>query len=350
MLSAGDKHFVRGSSPSAKLQQKRSSRNMITSPHQKDENISPGQTSSSDGKEVSVETILDDLVNLVSSLENVAKGLKYMGKEASAEVKKLTVEADKLTILLDDMLDYPGAQAVIIGTKVPVEIAKGIKSVAKSLKQYEKNVNDQLKKFDNELENEVKERNERNTNSSTNNEMLTPVKNGNGDSKNDNDDLRTPSPMKKNDNRKDDNYNNNNNNNNIIDESASSSNGGLGFLTGLFSPSTSNLNPNKEGKNDEDGGNDKSFVTYHIMYVLETLSTKVGVLRWNETEASAEQRIQESKLADAGELRDKKPKGCFGGCFGKKEPPSNPKPPSSPKTSKYNSNSRGNNISRSNNR
>ena len=61
----------------------------------KDENISPGQTSSSDGKEVSVETILDDLVNLVSSLENVAKGLKYMGKEASAEVKKLTVEADK---------------------------------------------------------------------------------------------------------------------------------------------------------------------------------------------------------------------------------------------------------------
>ena len=125
-------------------------------------------------------------------------------------------------------------------------------------------------------------------------------------------------------------------NNNIIDESASSSNGGLGFLTGLFSPSTSNLNPNKEGKNDEDGGNDKSFVTYHIMYVLETLSTKVGVLRWNETEASAEQRIQESKLADAGELRDKKPKGCFGGCFGKKEPPSNPKPPSSPKTSKYN--------------
>ena len=110
----------------------------------------------------------------------------------------------------------------------------------------------------------------------------------------------------------------------------------MGFLTGLFSPSTSNLNPNKEGKNDEDGGNDKSFVTYHIMYVLETLSTKVGVLRWNETEASAEQRIQESKLADAGELRDKKPKGCFGGCFGKKEPPSNPKPPSSPKTSKYN--------------
>jgi hypothetical protein len=211
-------------------------------------------------------------------------------------------------------------------------------------------VNDQLKKFDNELENEVKERNERNTNSSTNNGMLTPVKNGNGDSKNDNDDLRTPSPMKKNDNRKDDDYNNNNNNNNIIDESASSSNGGLGFLTGLFSPSTSNLNPNKEGKNDEDGGNDKSFVTYHIMYVLETLSTKVGVLRWNETEASAEQRIQESKLADAGELRDKKPKGCFGGCFGKKEPPSNPKPPSSPKTSKYNSNSRGNNISRSNNR
>ena len=102
--------------------------------------------------------------------------------------------------------------------------------------------------------------------------------------------------MKKNDNRKDDDYNNNNNNNNIIDESASSSNGGLGFLTGLFSPSTSNLNPNKEGKNDEDGGNDKSFVTYHIMYVLETLSTKVGVLRWNETEASAEQRIQESKL------------------------------------------------------
>jgi len=73
------------------------------------------------------------------------------------------------------------------------------------------------------------------------------------------------------------------------------------------------------------------------------------VLRWNETEASAEQRIQESKLAEAGELRDEKPGGCFGGCFGKKGPIPNPKqPPSSQRSSsKHNSNSiRGNNSSR----
>ena len=166
---------------------------------------SSGETSSSNGKEVSVETILDDLVNLVSSLENVSKGLKYMGDEASVEVKKLTAEADKLTILLDDMLDYPGAQAVIVGTKIPTEIAKGIKGVSKSLKQYERNVNDQLKKFETELKNEAKERRERNSNISTNNGMSTPVKNGNGDGKKSNDDLRTPSPMtKKEDNGKDD--------------------------------------------------------------------------------------------------------------------------------------------------
>ena len=250
------------------------------------------------------------------------------------------------------MLDYPGAQAVIIGTKVPVEIAKGIKSVAKSLKQYEKNVNDQLKKFDNELENEVKERNERgNTNSSTNNGMLTPVKNGNGDSKNDNDDLRTPSPMKKNDNRKDDNYNNNNNNNNIMNGSASSSNGGLGFLTGLFSPSTSNLNPNKEGKNDEDGGNDKSFVTYHIMYVLETLSTKVGVLRWNETEASAEQRIRNRNSPMLESYVIKSRKGVSGDALERKNHLQILNHHLLQKLANIiNSNSRGNNISRSNNR
>lgn len=342
MPSAEDDFLVRGSS--GMLQQKRSSRNMIASPHRKDGIIgaSSGETSSSNGKEVSVETILDDLVNLVSSLENVSKGLKYMGDEASVEVKKLTAEADKLTILLDDMLDYPGAQAVIVGTKIPTEIAKGIKGVSKSLKQYERNVNDQLKKFETELKNEAKERKERNSNNSTNNGMSTPVKNGNGDGKKNNDDLRTPSPMtKKKDNGKDDTNN--------LDESASSSNGGVGFLSGLFSPSSSNLNHNKEGKNDADARSNKSFASYHITYVLETLSTKAGVLRWNETEASAEQRIQESKLAEAGELRDEKPGGCFGGCFGKKGPIPNPKqPPSSQRSSsKHNSNSiRGNNSSR----
>jgi len=314
-------------------QQNRSSRNLITSPLRKDGNTggSSGETSTSNGREVSVETILDDLVNLVSSLENVSKGLKYMGNEASAEVKKLTVEADKLTILLDDMLDYPGAQAVIVGTKIPVDIAKGIKGVAKSLKQYEKNVNDQVKKFEIELKNEAKERKERNSKASMNNGMSTPVKNGDGDGINRNDNLRTPSPMmKKKDNGKDDTNN--------LDESASSSNGGFGFLTGLFSPTSSNLNHNKEGKNDADAGSNKSFVSYHITYVLETLSSKAGVLRWNETEASAEQRIHESKLADAGELRDEKPGGCFGGCFGKKKPPPNPKPPSSQRNnSKHNS-------------
>ena len=86
------------------------------------------------------------------------------------------------------------------------------------MKQYERNVNDQLKKFETELKNEAKERKERNSNISTNNGMSTPVKNGNGDGKKSNDDLRTPSPMtKKKDNGKDDTNN--------LDESASSSNG-----------------------------------------------------------------------------------------------------------------------------
>jgi len=272
-------------------------------------------------KEVSVESILDDLVNLVSSMENVMKGLKYLGEEASADITKLSIEADKLTILLDDMLDYPGAQAVIVGTKVPVEIAKGIKGVAKSLKQYEKTINEQLRKFETELfknETTTKDRkldaggkgenskfgtysnnNNNNSSSSNNNDNNKKInKSGGGERNNDDNNLNgtPPRSTEKNGRGK---------SSAMMDESMSSS-GGLGFLSGLFTPSVLN---NDNTNLDEL----KSVASYHITYVFETLVAKSSVLRWNESEASVEQRLQESRLADDSMLAGNTKTGCF--CF-----------------------------------